>query len=256
MIIFRDVLRKSIFASLPPAESYRLLRLIILLTWIIAVLGIGAWWFGSPQKQIIIQSSENWKNSNEFMENLRIGRSRNYIISLAGTPPDSVEAEIHQVQFKIDKYGDGCCGELVLFYEKDILTAISAKYFKSPDFKFLLYTSEPENFILGKTNYNNLGDALREEDNYIGGPMSICYIEEHYFGNPGDYNYFYFSTTLAADWFELEKFKNRKDMPIYSVFVTNGTLSCDRRSEGASPECTTPWDIACTYFDNLRRSWN
>lgn len=257
LIIFRDVLRKSIFATLPAAESYRLLRLIILLTWVIAVLGIGAWWFGNQQQQSRIQTAGNWKTSPEFLKNLRIGRNRSYIISLAGTPPDSIETTIHQAAFKIDKYGDNCCGELILFYQKDILTAISAKYFKSPDFKFLLHTSAPENFVLGKSNYNSLGNTLIEKkDDFLGGVMSICYIENHYFGNPGDYNDFYFSTTLVADWFEPEKFKNRKDMPIHSILVTDGTLSCDPDSKKESSECTTPWDIACTYFDNLRLNWN
>jgi len=43
LILFRDFLRKSIFASLTKDQSYRLLRLLLVLVWSIAIIGIGAW---------------------------------------------------------------------------------------------------------------------------------------------------------------------------------------------------------------------
>jgi hypothetical protein len=42
-ITFRDIIRKNIFPKLPPAEAYRLLRLITLAVWSVAIVGIGAW---------------------------------------------------------------------------------------------------------------------------------------------------------------------------------------------------------------------
>jgi hypothetical protein len=45
VIIFRDVIRKRIFPRLGEQSAYRLLRLILVLTWTIAILGIGAWTF-------------------------------------------------------------------------------------------------------------------------------------------------------------------------------------------------------------------
>jgi hypothetical protein len=47
LLIFRDVIRRKIFSRLPAAETYRLLRLIIVLTFLIACLGVFAWIVGS-----------------------------------------------------------------------------------------------------------------------------------------------------------------------------------------------------------------
>lgn len=43
LILFRELLRKSIFPTLKKDDAYRLLRLITVLTWSLAVVGIGAW---------------------------------------------------------------------------------------------------------------------------------------------------------------------------------------------------------------------
>jgi hypothetical protein len=43
LILFRDVIRKSIFSNLSRDQSYRLIRLILILVWSIAIAGIAAW---------------------------------------------------------------------------------------------------------------------------------------------------------------------------------------------------------------------
>jgi len=43
LIAFRDIVRKKIFPKLPPAEAYRLLRLITVAVWSVAIVGILAW---------------------------------------------------------------------------------------------------------------------------------------------------------------------------------------------------------------------
>jgi hypothetical protein len=43
LIVFRDIIRKRIFPKLPPAEAYRLLRLITVAVWSVAIVGIIAW---------------------------------------------------------------------------------------------------------------------------------------------------------------------------------------------------------------------
>jgi hypothetical protein len=55
-ILFRDLLRKSIFPTLKKDDAYRLLRLIAVLIWSVAVVGIGAWMWGErqPPKRSII----------------------------------------------------------------------------------------------------------------------------------------------------------------------------------------------------------
>ena len=44
-LLYRDIIRKNIFPRLPAAEAYRLLRLITVAVWSIAVFGIVAWIF-------------------------------------------------------------------------------------------------------------------------------------------------------------------------------------------------------------------
>jgi hypothetical protein len=49
MILFRDVIQKSIFPTLSRAEGYRLLRLMIVATWTIALGGLGSWIYVKAQ---------------------------------------------------------------------------------------------------------------------------------------------------------------------------------------------------------------
>jgi hypothetical protein len=45
-LLFREVIRKSIFPTLKKEDAYRLLRLITVLIWSVAVIGIAAWIWG------------------------------------------------------------------------------------------------------------------------------------------------------------------------------------------------------------------
>jgi hypothetical protein len=45
-LLFREVIRKSIFPTLKKDDAYRLLRLISVLIWSVAVVGIAAWIWG------------------------------------------------------------------------------------------------------------------------------------------------------------------------------------------------------------------
>jgi hypothetical protein len=47
--LFREVIRKSIFPTLKKDDAYRLLRLITVLIWSVAVIGIAAWLWGSQK---------------------------------------------------------------------------------------------------------------------------------------------------------------------------------------------------------------
>jgi hypothetical protein len=54
LIIFRDIIRKNIFPKLPPAQAYRLLRLITGAVWSVAVIGIIAWVYVSAGPSSVI----------------------------------------------------------------------------------------------------------------------------------------------------------------------------------------------------------
>ena len=45
LFLFRDIIRKNIFPKLAPEKAYRLLRLITVCVWSLAVLGVAAWAF-------------------------------------------------------------------------------------------------------------------------------------------------------------------------------------------------------------------
>jgi hypothetical protein len=45
-LLFREIIRKSIFPTLKKDDAYRLLRLISVLIWSIGVVGLGAWIWG------------------------------------------------------------------------------------------------------------------------------------------------------------------------------------------------------------------
>jgi hypothetical protein len=45
-LLFREVIRKSIFPTLKKDDAYRLLRLITVLVWSVAVIGVAAWVWG------------------------------------------------------------------------------------------------------------------------------------------------------------------------------------------------------------------
>jgi hypothetical protein len=49
LMVFREVIQKNIFTSLSPEEGYRLLRLIIVSTWSVAIIGVGAWIYTKTQ---------------------------------------------------------------------------------------------------------------------------------------------------------------------------------------------------------------
>jgi hypothetical protein len=50
-LLFREVIRKSIFPTLKKDDAYRLLRLITVLIWSVAVIGIAAWLWGNRKEQ-------------------------------------------------------------------------------------------------------------------------------------------------------------------------------------------------------------
>ncbi len=65
LMIFRDVIQKNIFPNLAQIQAYRIIRLIVVLTFLIAASGIGAWVYlqkaeggGGPDQEFPKQSPE------------------------------------------------------------------------------------------------------------------------------------------------------------------------------------------------------
>lgn len=51
LLVFRDVVRKNIFPRLSSVHAYRIIRMIVVATFLIAALGIGAWTFVQTQEK-------------------------------------------------------------------------------------------------------------------------------------------------------------------------------------------------------------
>jgi hypothetical protein len=49
LMVFREVIQKNIFTRLSQEEGYRLLRLMIVSTWSVAIIGVGAWVYAKGQ---------------------------------------------------------------------------------------------------------------------------------------------------------------------------------------------------------------
>ena len=56
LILFRELIRKSIFPTLKKDDAFRLLRLIALLVWIVALAGIAAWVFVERRSEVSVSN--------------------------------------------------------------------------------------------------------------------------------------------------------------------------------------------------------
>lgn len=70
LLVFRDVIRRNIFPRLASIQAYRLICLIVVLTFLIAAIGIGAWVYvqenGTPlPSQDTVLWSKNWATLSE-----------------------------------------------------------------------------------------------------------------------------------------------------------------------------------------------
>lgn len=57
LLVFREVLRKNIFPDFTREQGYRTIRLVLLLTFLIAALGIGAWAWVSVHSGPVVSES-------------------------------------------------------------------------------------------------------------------------------------------------------------------------------------------------------
>lgn len=55
LLLFRDLISKRIFPTLTRDQSFRLLRLIVILVWSVAIAGIGAWIWGGKSENATVQ---------------------------------------------------------------------------------------------------------------------------------------------------------------------------------------------------------
>lgn len=75
LVVFREIIRKKIFPNLTKQQGYKIIRLIIILVFIIAMSGIAAWTYTENNKNVQSNNNESSnKNSNldQFVVNEKI----------------------------------------------------------------------------------------------------------------------------------------------------------------------------------------
>ncbi|WP_305825837.1 hypothetical protein [Massilia brevitalea] len=166
-----------------------------------------------------------------------------------------------KLEFHVDYY-ESCCGELTLFYEGGALTAYAIKMTDPPDFAFEIVHPTEGPHYLGKTTFRGLSEHPHIiKDEYIGGKMSMCYLEYYGASSSTRESELFYSTAYSASWFDRDKYKDPRDMPVFSALVVNSSLFCSAEdTKGldtpSSENCLDPWEIACTYFDNYKSRWH
>jgi hypothetical protein len=68
LIIYRDVLRKSIFPKLDQGQAYSVIRLVLVLTWLIALAGLGAWLYTAQGDQHSRRENSVWLDAAQAVE--------------------------------------------------------------------------------------------------------------------------------------------------------------------------------------------
>jgi hypothetical protein len=56
LILFRELIRKSIFPTLEKDDAFRLLRLIAVLIWVVAIVGVASWVYVESRPQVDVSS--------------------------------------------------------------------------------------------------------------------------------------------------------------------------------------------------------
>ena len=59
LVLYREVLRRRIFPQLSREQGYRIIRLIIVLTWTVAMIGIASWVYTSTRAPADVPRSSN-----------------------------------------------------------------------------------------------------------------------------------------------------------------------------------------------------
>jgi hypothetical protein len=95
LIVFREIIRKNIFPTLSQADAYRLLRLITIAVWTVAILGMGAWVYLDKAGGVVAGTGGDIT--------VRIGQTKNFNSTInadggsgpcGGAPGGNVKAEI------------------------------------------------------------------------------------------------------------------------------------------------------------------
>ena len=143
ILVFRDVIRKNIFPSLTKAQSFRIILIVVVCTWSIALAGIGAWVYTetyAPEKKEDIEIS----NIQPFL--IEYGFSALSAVDVniknKGNFPDNI-AKVKVNIKDIFKYNYDPCPTCFRLFAKGVYSISFKKVAEGLDEYLLPHTIEP-----------------------------------------------------------------------------------------------------------------
>lgn len=186
-------------------------------------------------------------DSQSAISGLKIGTTKEYARTLLGVPPVS---EDFSDRFELpegiiyERYSDND-KELQVLYMNNQVTTYALRTYGESNLHKIIRSGNPE-WIVGKTKFTQAGNDPQYSDNDFHWGKSICQIEQHYYGRPGEYNDFYFSLNKV----DSEGALSRESAP--SAVMVSKDICSSITDESAKDECDdTLRGMACTSADDF-----
>ena len=96
LVLYREVLRRRIFPQLSRAQGYKIIRLIIVLTWTVAIIGIASWVYTSTRAPDVPRSG----NSSLYGPTLPFNTGWIFVGYYAANPKVFIEGPTSTVAFR------------------------------------------------------------------------------------------------------------------------------------------------------------
>ena len=100
LLLFKEIIRKTIFRTLTKEHSYKAIRLILLLIWSVAISGILAWLYVNGKESSGRQSSD--RSTPSQTENSSSGKTQSADPQLDNTKKESAVKEVSEASVKLD----------------------------------------------------------------------------------------------------------------------------------------------------------
>ena len=81
LILFKEVIRKNIFPNLTKEQGFKIIKLVLILVWSIAVLGIAAWFFLELNKSNPNSKIKELDTLNRKQSEIQINGNKNTVIN-------------------------------------------------------------------------------------------------------------------------------------------------------------------------------
>lgn len=192
---------------------------------------------------------DNWK-SESVIKRLNHGVSKEYIRARIGVPliSRSVSNELGLRPVTYERYGDNEA-EIQILYMNDELIGYVLRNFQPNKSIKRSFRINGKEWTFGQSNFGDIGiTPVLYKDRELKG-KSICKIEKHYFGNPGGYQDYYFSSSLSDD---IEPSEAPAAMVPNSLMVIQSDEICpEREDRDQSEECNESLlRLVCTYGED------